>query len=62
MDDAWPRALFTKQMTDLPDTTIAALCAACRSIGPVCLAEIEDAFYAKLASFRREHQPVQEAA
>jgi len=39
--------LFTKQMTDLPDTTIAALMRGVSLYRTGCLAEIEDAFYAK---------------
>jgi len=62
MDDAWPRALFTRQMTDMPDTTMAALMRGVSLYRTGHLARIEDAFYATLAAFRREHQPLKQAA
>ncbi len=62
MDEAWPRALFTKPMSDLPDTTIAALMRGVAHYRTGHLARIEDAFYEKLATFRREHRPLKQAA
>ena len=62
MDDAWPRAFFTKPMTDLPDATVAALMRGVALYRNGHLARIEDAFYTTLASFHREYQPVQKAA
>jgi len=62
MDDAWPRALFTREMTDLPAATIAALMRGVSLYRTGCLSRIEDAFYSKLASFRREHQQERKAA
>jgi len=62
MDDTWPRALFTKPMSDLPGATIAALMRGVTLYRTGHLTKIEDAFYAGLAAFRREHHPLQQAA
>jgi hypothetical protein len=62
MDDAWPRALFTKPMSDLPEATLCALMRGVAYYRNGHLARIEDAFYAKLAAFRRKYQSMQQAA
>lgn len=62
MDDAWPRAFFTRPMTDMPEGMLARLARGVALYPTGVLAPIEDAFYAKLAAFRRQHAPSSKAA
>jgi hypothetical protein len=62
MDDAWPRALFSQTMTDMPPGMLGRLARGVAHYSAGGLAGIENAFYAKLAAFHRQHGPVKEAA
>jgi hypothetical protein len=62
MDDAWPRALFTRAMTDVPPELLQRLARGVALYGTGCLGEIENAFYARLAAFRRQHHLARRAA
>ncbi|MEI9885317.1 MAG: hypothetical protein WDN08_02265 [Rhizomicrobium sp.] len=58
VDDAWPRALFTQRMADIPAETIKGVAQSLADYGHGALREVEDAYYAKLAAYRRDNWPV----
>jgi hypothetical protein len=55
MDDAWPRALFTQKITDMPDGVLGRLARNVPLYSTGFLNEIEDAFYEKLRAFHDQH-------
>ncbi|MEJ0027955.1 MAG: hypothetical protein WDN01_18165 [Rhizomicrobium sp.] len=57
VDDAWPRALFTQPMPDIPADTIRGLAESLSQYDKGALRELEDAYYGKLARHRRENWP-----
>ena len=57
MDDAWPRALFTRNMPDIPAETIRGLAQSLVHYETGALDELEDALYEKLKRYHRENWP-----
>jgi len=54
MDDAWADAFFTRTMSDVPQGMLGRLAGSVALQSTGCLAEIEDAFYAKLRALHAE--------
>jgi hypothetical protein len=62
MDDAWPRALFTQKIADMPDGMIGRLGRGVALYSTGCLSEMENAFYEKLRAFHDQHWLRKQAA
>jgi hypothetical protein len=55
VDDAWPHALFTRSMADVPVSTLRQIAQSLSVYETGALRELEDAFYEKLAQVHRTH-------
>jgi hypothetical protein len=62
VDDTWPHAFFGNRMSDMPDGMSGRLARGVALYSTGYLDEIENAFYAKLAAFHREHWRAKQAA